>query len=191
MKIKNLCKMAVLTMIAAVVAGCGGDDTPTATAAVGAGANLQCASSGKNAYATYGSAAFVAVNQQIFANVNSEITANGTTNLGTSFTEVGSGNPASTSDSLAVFEGNLAAFLVFTYGGPSSIVYTDGQTYQGPQDMTESHQGLAITNAQFTYFVDNIVVPALTTKGVSSADVSDCFAPAITSASFIASVVGH
>ena len=174
--------------------GDAGDGTGT-----GPGASLKCDSSGKNAWETYGVSAFVTVNEAIFANVGAEITANTTTNLGDSFTKIGSGNPASTKDDAATFKGNLAAFLVFAYGGPTSITYTDGKKYQGPQDMVESHTGLNITSSQFDYFVSSIIVPALTKNGVKHGaggaadpnDVASCFAPIITSAAFKASVVGH
>lgn len=169
------------------VAGCGkkSDSTP-----IGAGAKLQC-SSGKNAFDTYGTNAFVAVNERIFTNVTNELSANGTTNLGNSFGKIGSGNPVSTADNLASIKGNLAAFLVDTYGGPSTSTYTDKVSYVGPQDMTESHLGLNIASAQYTYFVNNIVVPALSTNGVPPGDVSGCFAPPLVDSAFIASVVGH
>jgi hypothetical protein len=179
-------------MAAAIVCcaplGCG---SSSSSAAAAPGASLKCTSSGKNAFDTYGAAAFVAVNESIFTNVGTEVTENGTTNLGTSFTEVGSGMPPSTGDDAATFKGKLAAFLVYAYGGPTSITYTDGKMYTGPQDMTEAHTGLAITGSQFDYFVANIVVPALTTNGVMTTDVSSCFAPVLMDASFKASVVGH
>ena len=159
-------------------------------AGTGLGAGLKCAS-GKNAWDTYGAGAFVAVNEQIFGNVNAELSAHSTGNLGDSFTKIGSGNPPSTADNLAAFKGNLAAFLVFTYGGPSSIVYSDGATYYGPQDMAQSHAGLHITAAQYDYFVSSVVVPALTAKGVPSADVSSCFAPPLLNPSFKAQIVGQ
>ena len=38
----------------------------------------------------------------------------------------------------ATFEGKLAAFLVFAYGGPDTIMYTDGKMYDGVQDMVEA-----------------------------------------------------
>ena len=133
----------------------------------GPGADLKCDSSGKDAFETYGAAAFVAVNQSIFANTQAEITANGSKNVGDSFTLVGTGSPASTTDDLATFEGKLAAFLVWVYGGPNSITYTDNKTYVGNnEDMVAAHTGLGITNAQYTYFVTNIAVPALTANGV-------------------------
>jgi hypothetical protein len=150
-----------------------------------------CTSSGKAAFATYGANAFVAVNESIFTNVTNELQKNSTTNLGTAFTKIGTGNPPSTADDLATFKGNLAAFLVYAYGGPSSITYTDGKTYSGPQDMKESHAGLAITSDQYDYFVSSIIVPALTSNGVPMADVTSCFAPVVTDATFKASIVGQ
>jgi hypothetical protein len=177
----------------------GGGDSASPTTGGGPGATLKCDSSGKNAWETYGVSAFVAVNEAIFANVIAEGSASGTTNLGDSFTKIGSGNPASTADDLPTFKGNLAAFLVFAYGGPSEITYTDNKKYTGPQDMVESHKGLGITGAQYDYFVSNIVVPALTKNGVKAGkggaadpnDVSSCFAPILVDAAFKASIVGQ
>ncbi len=151
-----------------------------------------CTSSGQNAYTTYGQAAFFAVNASIFTNVvNAGATTSTTTPLGSAFTLVGSGNPPSTADNLPTFEGNLAAFLVYLYGGPSQITYTDGVVYQGPQSMQDSHQGLNITASQYNYFVNSIVVPALTSNGVPSGDISSCFAPPLLDPTFMASIVGQ
>jgi hypothetical protein len=168
---------------------CSSDDNKTTTA-TGPGAALKCTSSGKNAFNTYGATAFVAVNEAIFTHVNTEVTANGTSNLGDSFTKIGSGNPIATSDSAAAFKGRLAAFLVYAYGGPTSIKYTDGVTYTGPQDMVSAHVGLGITSSQFDYFVANIVVPALADNGVPTTDIGSCFAPVVTDPTFKASIVG-
>ena len=160
--------------------------------APGPASTLKCSSNGtKNAFDTYGAAAFVAVNESIFTNVNAEITAHGTTNLGDSFTKIGTGTPASTKDNAATFKGKLAAFLVYVYGGPDNIKYTDGKVYFGPKDMVKAHLGLNITSAQYDYFVSNIVVPSLTGNGVPSGDVSSCFAPPLVDAGFKASIVGH
>jgi hypothetical protein len=63
--------------------------------------------------------------------------------------------------------------------------------------MTTAHTGLGITADQYDYFVSMIVVPALTSSGVSTEDVMSCFAPAITGAAgtagadFQASIVGQ
>lgn len=178
-------------LILAAMQGCGSDsDSMEEPATKGPGAALQCTSSGKNAFDTYGAAAFVTVNKAIVAKVGAELMANGTANLGDSFGKVGSGNPPSTVDDFATFEGKLAAFLVFAYGGPTSITYSDGKTYQGPQDMVAAHTGLAITSDQYDYFIMNQVVPALTDSGVTQADVSSCFAPIVVAPAFKASIVG-
>ena len=184
---------AVLVAGALTVTGCGGSSTSAdaGTMAKGPGASLKCTSSGKNAFDTFGAAAFVKVNESIFTNVFAEVGANGATNLGNSFGKIGTGMPPSTADNAATFKGKLASFLVYAYGGPESITYTGSKVYAGPQDMVSAHTGLAITNEQYDYFVANIVVPALTANGVTTADVSSCFAPTITTAAFKASIVGH
>lgn len=157
-----------------------GDDEPKTTQ--GPGASLKCASSGKNAFDTYGATAFVAVNKAIFAEVTAELQANGSANIGNSFAGVAD---------FPRFEGRLAAFLVFAYGGPTSITYTDGKQYNGVQDMREAHAGMGITNAQYDYFVANIIVPALSKSGVPMGDISSCFAPLVVDASVKASIVGQ
>jgi hypothetical protein len=179
-----------MAMVSLLAPACSSDDKAVAK---GPGAALQC-SSGKNAFDTYGTTAFVAVNEAIVTNVFADLMANGTTKLGASFGKIGSGIPASTADDAPTFKGKLAAFLVFAYGGPTSITYTDGKTYQGQQDMTSAHTGLAVTSDQYDYFITSIVVPALTTNGVTTADLSSCFAPILTGttgAAFKASIVGH
>ena len=168
-----------LAAAACTVTACGGDDDPVAT---GPGAALKCTTSNQNAWETYGVNAFVAVNEKIFELVTAELTANGDANVGGSF--------AGVSD-FPTFKGRLAAFLVFVYGGPTEITYTDGKTYEGVQDMQQAHAGMAITSAQYDYFIANVVVPALTTSGVPMSDVSSCFAPPVVDAAFKASIVGQ
>jgi hypothetical protein len=181
--------MAAGVMLAAMQ-GCGSDsDNGTgmnAATAKGPGAALKCTSSGKNAWETYGAGAFVAVNESIFELVLADTSGK----LGDSFSKIGSADPPSTVDDAATFKGKLAAFLVYAYGGPTSIQYTDGKTYIGPQSMAVAHAGLAITADQYDYFIMNQVVPALTTNGVPSEDVSSCFAPVVTDPAFVASIVG-
>ena len=80
--------------------------------------------------------------------------------------------------------------MVYAYGGPEEITYTDGKKYKGPQNMVNEHQGMGITNDQYDCFVTNIVVPALTAKVVTSADVTSCFVPIVTDPAFKASIVG-
>ncbi len=180
---------------ASLLGACSSDSTPSPDAAsVGTGpaAKLKCTSSGKNAFDTFGAAAFVKVNESIFTNVNTEVTAHGSTNVGDSFTKIGTGQPAATTDDAATFKGRLAAFLVYVYGGPDAITYTDNKMYNGSeQDMTVAHTGLGITGPQYDYFVTNIVVPALTTNGVTMDDISSCFAPPLLDATFKATIVGH
>ncbi len=185
-------KILAALLLVTAVQGCssGDDDTSMAATSKAPGATLKC-SSGKDAFDTYGTDAFVAVNEAIVANVMTELGANSTSNLGDSFTKIGSGDPPATADDAPTFKGKLAAFLVYAYGGPTTITYTDGKTYSGPQDMVGAHTGLAITSDQYDYFVTKIVVPALTSSGVSTADVSSCFAPVLTDANFEASIVGH
>lgn len=168
-----------LAAAACTVTACGGDDDPVVT---GPGAALKCTTSNKNAWETYGVNAFVAVNEKIFELVTAELTANGDANVGGSFAAV---------TDFPTFKGRLAAFLVFVYGGPTEITYTDGKTYEGVQDMQAAHAGMAITGAQYDYFIANVVVPALTTSGVPMDDVSSCFAPPVVDAAFKASIVGQ
>jgi hypothetical protein len=175
----------------AAMQGCSSDSSNSGEmVSKGPGAALKCTSTGKDAFDTYGAAAFVAVNEAIFSNVTAEITQNGTANLGDAFTKIGTGTPASTSDDAPTFKGKLAAFLVYAYGGPTSIQYTDGKTYSGPQDMASAHAGLGISGDQYDYFISNSVVPALTSSGVTTDDVSSCFAPTVTDPTFKASIVG-
>jgi hypothetical protein len=174
-------RLLLLASLSIPLIACGGDDDSEAPAA-GPGASLKCTSSGKNAWDTYGATAFVAVNEKIFELVTAELTANGAANVGDSFSGV---------SDFPTFKGRLAAFLVFVYGGPTSIEYTDGKTYEGVQDMRLAHAGMGITSAQYDYFVTNVVVPALTSSGVPMGDVSSCFAPPVVDASFKASIVGQ
>jgi len=171
--------MAVSLVGIMSLVACGDDGGTTQT---GPGAALKCTSSNKNAFDTYGVTAFVAVNEKIFELATAELTGNGTANLGTSFNDV---------TDFPTFKGRLAAFLVFAYGGPTKITYTDGVSYDGPQDMAAIHAGMAITPAQYDYFVGTIIVPALTASGVPMADVSSCFAPTIVEPAFKASIVGQ
>lgn len=184
-------KLLAAGVLLVAIQGCGSDSDGMETPATkGPGAALKCTSSGKDAFDTYGATAFVTVNKAIVAKVGAELMANGEANLGNSFGKVGSGNPPSTKDDFATFEGKLAAFLVFAYGGPTSITYTDGKTYDGVQDMVAAHAGLAITSDQYDYFIMNQVVPALTESGVTADDVSSCFAPIVVDPAFKASIVG-
>jgi len=177
-------------VLLAAMQGCGSDtdsgSSMPETTQKGPGAALKCASSGKNAWDTYGAEAFVAVNESIFELVLADTSGK----LGDSFGKIGSGDPPSTVDDAATFKGKLAAFLVYAYGGPTSIEYTDKKTYSGLQNMAAAHAGLAITADQYDYFIMNQVVPALSMNGVPTGDVSSCFAPVVTDSAFVASIVG-
>lgn len=111
-------------------------------------------------YAKYGAAAFTAVN----ASIISKAVAAPTASVGTSFQGL-------TQQQAMTLTTNLGAFLVVAYGGPN--------TYQG-KSMLAAHQGLNITEAQYDYFVSNVVVPALSENGVPTADIMNCFAPPVT-----------
>jgi hypothetical protein len=147
----------------------GGDGTGT-----GPAAGLLCKSSGKNAFQTYGSA-FGAVRDGIIGNVAAELGKGGTPGFGPSFNSVAA-DPAK----LAALEANLGDFLVFVYGGPNN--------YKG-QSMTDAHKDLAITQAQYDYFLTNDVVKALTDKGVPQKDIDTCFAPPLVDKAFVATIV--
>jgi hypothetical protein len=158
----------------ALLTGCSSSSSPDTADAASSGPPL-CESSKMNAYDTYKQAGFLAVNSAIFANVGAEVKKNGTKNLGASFTEIGGGKPGTpTADNATVFEAKLGAFLIAAYGGPAS---TGG--YSGSIDLTAAHEGLDITQAQYDYFLNSIVIPALKSSGVMEADISSCFAPAI------------
>jgi hypothetical protein len=187
--------LAGVCLAGSVLTGCSSSSGPAVTQdgggkdAPSGGAPL-CTSSGKNAFATYGMAAFLTVDAAIFANVGTELNKNGPKNLGDSFSLIGKGKPASTTDDATVFQAKLGAFLVAAYGGPSSIE-VGGTTYSGNIDLVTAHTGLNITSDQYTYFVMSIVVPALTGSGVKSEDVMSCFAPVLLASAVEDSVVGH
>jgi hypothetical protein len=180
--------------------GCGRAPDPATPAAPppGPGARLSCQSSGKNAFETYGAPAFFAITKAIIANVGAEMSAHGEANLGGSIAKIGTGETPAFADKLPVFEGRVAAYFVWAYGGPADVEYTDGVVYHGPQDMTAAHAGMNITSAQYDYFATAIVVPALARVGVKHGvgtpadpdDISSCFAPVVADPGYKASMVG-
>jgi hypothetical protein len=153
-------------------AGSGGSDG-TGT---GPGSSLKCTSSGKNAFETYG-AAFGKVNDSIVGNVAAELGKGGEPGFGPTF-----GPIAADGAKLATLKQNLADFLVFAYGGPNN--------YKG-KTMEDSHTGLKITQAQYDYFIANVVVKALADNGVPEGDISSCFAPVVTDAAFVNSIINR
>lgn len=124
-------------------------------------------------FCKYGEAGFSKVNELIIA----KATATGIeANIGDSFTKL-------TAEKAAVLKTNLATFLIVAYGG-------DKAAYKyGGSDMKTAHAGLNITQAQYDAFVSMVVVPALTEAGVAADDITNCFAPPITSAAFMKDIV--
>lgn len=122
----------------------------------------------------YGQEAFLAVNDAIIA----ASVAAPTAMVGTSFQDLA----AAGEERVAEFTANLAAFLVFVYGGPND--------YTGPS-MEEAHEGLDITSEQYDYFVTEIIVPVLAEAGVAEDDITNCFAPPVVDPAFKASIVGQ
>ena len=110
--------------------------------------------------------------------MTADITANGETGLGASFQNSLMGGQLKNNPE--GFKKNLGDFLVVAYGGPNN--------YQG-RTMEAAHTGLAITKAQYDYFIANIVVKALTDNGVPGDDVSSCFAPPVTDEKFVNSII--
>jgi hypothetical protein len=168
--------------------GGGGVDAPSST--------LPACASGMNAFETYGSAAFVTVTKAIVANTLAEFggsggAAAGEANLGSAFTNIGNAAAGSDyADDGTAFTGRLAAFISLAYGGPTSTT-VDGVSYDGEIDMKTAHAGMAITSAQYDYFVTNDIVPALTASGVTTADVTACFAPVVTDDTFKNTIINQ
>lgn len=174
------------------------DTAPALTTDPGPGFALRCASSGKNAYDTYGQPAFYTITRNVLAHAGAELSANGPANLGDSIPNIGTGTLPSNHDDIKTFEGKVAAYFVWAYGGPEQIQYTDGIAYGGPQNMTAAHIGMNITGAQYDYFVANIVAPALIDSGIKHGaggaadpdDLATCFAPVVADAAYKAAMVG-
>ncbi|HTQ07424.1 MAG TPA: hypothetical protein VMI54_26390 [Polyangiaceae bacterium] len=159
--------------------GCGDDDSmggmggmSGTSGSAGAAATTSCTT---QMFDKYGADAFVAVRDSIVT----KALAAPTDKLGDSFQVFVT---SASDDEVQAFKDNLAALLIQVYGGP--------QNYMG-RSMQEAHKGLGITSDQYDYFITEVVVPALSENGVSSDDISNCFAPPVTDASFKASIVGQ
>ncbi len=50
---------------------------------------------------------------------------------------------------------------------------------------------LAITQAQYDYFIANVVVKALADNGVPEGDITSCFAPVVTDTAFVNSIINR
>ena len=187
----------ILPIMLLAVPACS-DDSSSGAPLSPPGAALRCASSGKNAYETYGEPMFFTITKQVLAHVGAELTASGEANLGDSIPNAGTGTLPSNHDDGKTFEAKIASYFVWAYGGPDEIIYSDGVRYVGPQDMTAAHVGMNITGAQYDYFVSNIVAPALIDAGIKHGaggagdpdDISTCFAPVVSDAAYKAAMVG-
>ena len=126
----------------------------------------------KEMYGKYKQAGFEAVNAKILENIG-KVSAMNPSPIGDSFKGL-------SEDDVARVEANLLDFLVMVYGGPSD--------YQG-KSMKAAHKGLGITQDEYDAFVSMVVVPALSDVGVSSDDITMCFAPPVTDPAFVADIV--
>jgi hypothetical protein len=111
-------------------------------------------------YSKYKEAGFVAVNNSIITKAAAAPTAS----VGTSFSTL-------TAAQVDKLKTNLGAFLIKAYGGPDN--------YKGTT-IKASHSALAITEAQYDYFITEVVVKSLKENGVTDDDISKGFAPAVT-----------
>lgn len=194
--------ITITTMLGALAAACGSDSSDAAATAGSAGSGAGGASAGaggtssggsagaggvackgvavgkgascsEEMFCKYGEAAFLKVNDLIVA----KATASGIeANIGDSFTKL-------TPEKAAVLKTNLGVFLINAYGGDKTAYKYAGS------DMKTAHAGLNITQAQYSAFVAMVVVPALTEAGVPTDDITNCFAPPITSDAFMKDIV--
>jgi hypothetical protein len=152
-------------------AGSAGAAGAAGSSGAGGAAGASCATM---MFDKYGADAFVAVRDSIVTKALAAPTAM----LGDAFQNFAS---SSSSAQIDAFKQNLADFLVMVYGGPNN--------YHGAT-MEQAHAGLAITSDQYDYFIGNVVVPALSENGVSTDDISNCFAVPLSDPTFKASIVG-
>ena len=80
------------------------------------------------------------------------------------------------------FKDSLTAFISDAYGCSMN-------TYTGPS-MEEAHMGMNITQQEYDAFLD-IIVQVLLDTGVEEEDVTNCFAPPLTSPEFASTIVGQ
>lgn len=124
-------------------------------------------------FAKYKHEGFTAVNKAI----GDLALAAPVSDLGDSFqTKIAQATPARQAE----FGAHLLSFLESAYG--STVPYT------GPA-MTPAHAGLEITIAQYQYFINSVVVPALQKVGVEADDISKCFAPTVLHKDFVKTTV--
>lgn len=128
-------------------------------------------------FCKYGLTAFLAVNDSIITRA----TAMGIeAEVGDSFINlVNNPDPKK----VPAFKQNLGIFLVNAYGGDKTVYKYEGA------DMKTAHAGLKITAAQYDAFVSKVIVPALQDNGVPMEDITNCFAPPVTSEAFKADII--
>jgi len=163
-EMNELRKLALAALVLACIAGCDGSSNGSST-------NATCS---QQMYAKYGQAGFEAVTHKIIENI-AAVSAEEPSPIGDSFKGL-------SAEEVGLIEANLLDFLVKVYGGPDK--------YAG-RDMKTAHHGLGITQSQYDAFVNLTIVPALQAAGVSAGDISDCFAPPVTSPEFSAMIVGQ
>ena len=128
-------------------------------------------------FAKYKIGTFGAVNANIIAKAAN---ANQVGQLGDSFqTKIVDKGSAR----IETFTNNLAAFLVTAFGKASDPNYV---AYAGPA-IPVAHATLNITQAQYEYFLTDVIVPAL--AGADTSDVTNCFAPVVTDPNFKVQVI--
>ena len=158
-----LCACALAATLA--LTGCGGDSEP------GGDASASCTNT---MYDTYGQTGFEAVVEKILVNIGT-VSAMNPSPIGDSFKGL-------TPTQVAAVENDLLDFLIFVYGGPNNY---------GGRSMEAAHAGLNITQAEYDAFVSMVIVPALSDSGVTEAHITECFAPPVVDAAFVASIVGR
>ncbi|HEU4409429.1 MAG TPA: hypothetical protein VFS43_29495 [Polyangiaceae bacterium] len=144
----------------------------------GDNANATCKSSGKSAFATYGTL-FSVMSKIIVEETFNELEAGADVpnKLGTSFALLDTPGHLTGAQLIQ----SLANFLTAAYGG-------DPAAYTG-ESMLKSHTGLGITKTQYDYFVANVIVDVNTKAGIPSDDISSCFAPVLGDAKLVNDIV--
>lgn len=161
---------ALLALMCAT--GCGDSDSDTEAAADGGSDVADAGPCSSRMYAKYGKAGFTAVNKNILTNITT-VSAMNPSPIGDSFKGLA---PVQ----VEAVEASLLDFLILAYGGPNN--------YKG-RSMKDSHAALKITQAEYDAFIGMVVVPALSKAGVPEADITNCFAPPVTDAAFVADIV--
>lgn len=124
-----------------------------------------CGSTGRSAYDSYKDTIPNIIGDIVKAS-GAETAKGANSGIGGSFAVIGT--PGHRTGEEAV--GNISAFLIRGWGGPDN--------YKGAT-LKASHEKLAITSAQYDFFVDKIFVPAILANGVPAQDIA-CFLGPVT-----------